>query len=119
MEKEGNNPYVIIQSTTFGAPVVSGNISNPLFKQENIVKNGIVAGGVAGGVAIGTTVDSAFGFSDGGLLSGLGGGIGKKVSSDFVNRITSDTNTSPNIIRYFGGSYFCLGLQCNRNHALI
>ena len=29
-KKEGNNPYGIIQSKTFGAPVVSGNISNPL-----------------------------------------------------------------------------------------
>ena len=31
-KKEGNNPYGIIQSKTFGAPVVSGNISNPLLK---------------------------------------------------------------------------------------
>ena len=67
---------------------------------KNIVKNEIVAGGVAGGLAIGTTVDSV-GFSDGGLLFGLGGDIGKKVSTDFSNRITSDTNTSPNRIRYF------------------
>ena len=29
--KEGN-PYGIIQSKTFGAPTVSGNISNPLLK---------------------------------------------------------------------------------------
>ena len=28
--------------------------------------------------------------------------ICKKVSSDFANKITSDTNTSPNIIKYFG-----------------
>ena len=42
------------------------------------------------------------GFSDGGLLSGLGGDMSKKVSTDFPNRITSDTNTSPNRIRYFG-----------------
>ena len=28
-KKEGNNPYGIIQSKTFGAPTVSGNISNP------------------------------------------------------------------------------------------
>ena len=99
-KKEGSNPYGIIQSKTFGAPTVSGNISNPLLK--NIVKDEIVAGGVAGGLAIGASVDSAIGFSDGGLLSGLGADIGKKVSSDFANRITSDTNTSPDRIRYFG-----------------
>ena len=99
-KKEGNNPYGIIQSKTFGAPTVSGNISNPLLK--NIVKNEIVGAGAAGGLAIGATVDSAIGFSDGGLLSGLGADIGKKVSSDFANRITSDTNTSPDRIRYFG-----------------
>ena len=69
---------------------------------KNIVKDEIVGAGVAGGLAIGTTVDSATGFSDGGLLSGLGADIGKKVSSDFANRITSDTNTSPDRIRYFG-----------------
>ena len=33
-KKEGNNPYGIIQSKTFGAPVVSGNISNPLLKHS-------------------------------------------------------------------------------------
>ena len=48
------------------------------------------------------SADTAIGFSDGGLLTGLGADIGKKVSSDFANRITSDTNTSPNRIRYFG-----------------
>ena len=47
-------------------------------------------------------MDSAIGFTDGGLLSGLGADIGKKVSTDFANRITSDTNTSPDRIRYFG-----------------
>ena len=31
-KKEGNNPYGIIQSKTFGAPAVSGNISKPLLK---------------------------------------------------------------------------------------
>merc|ERR1711966_56971 len=67
-----------------------------------IVKDEIVAGGVAGGLAVGSTMDSAIGFSDGGLLSGLGADIGKKVSSDFANRITSDTNTTPDRIRYFG-----------------
>ena len=47
-------------------------------------------------------MDSAIGFSDGGLLTGMGADIGKKVSTDFANRITSDTNTSPDRIRYFG-----------------
>ena len=98
--KEGNHPYGIVQSKTFGAPTVSGNISNPILK--NIVKNAIVGAGVAGGLAIGASADSAIGFSDGGLLSGLGVDIGKKVSSDFANRITPGTNTSPNRIRYFG-----------------
>ena len=99
-KKEGNNPYGIVQSKTFGAPTVSGNISNPLLK--NIVKDEIVGAGVAGGLAIGASVDSAIGFSDGGLLTGMGADIGKKVSTDFANRITSDTNTSPDRIRYFG-----------------
>ena len=31
-KKEGNNPYGIIQSKSFGSPTVSGNISNPLLK---------------------------------------------------------------------------------------
>ena len=69
---------------------------------KNIVKHEIVGAGVAGGLAIGASVDSATGFSDGGLLSGLGADMGKQILSDFSNRITSDTNTSPNRIRYFG-----------------
>jgi len=51
---------------------------------------------------IGASADAAIGFSDGGLLTGMGADIGKKVSTDFANRITSDTNTSPDRIRYFG-----------------
>ena len=51
---------------------------------------------------IGASADAATGFADGGLLSGLGADIGKKVSSDFANRITEDTNASPDRIRYFG-----------------
>ena len=47
-------------------------------------------------------MDSAIGFSDGGLLTGMGADIGKKVSTDFSNRVTSDTNSSPDRIRYFG-----------------
>ena len=99
-KKEDGNPFGIVQSKTFGAPVVSGNIKSPLLR--NIVKDEIVAAGVAGGVAVGSTMDSAIGFSDGGLLTGMGADIGKKISSDFANRITSDTNTSPNRIRYLG-----------------
>ena len=45
---------------------------------------------------------SATGFSDGGLLFALGTDIGKKVTIDFANRVTSDTNTSPDQVRYFG-----------------
>jgi hypothetical protein len=99
-KKQDGNPYGIVQSKTFGAPTVSGNISNPLFK--NIVKDEIVGAGVAGMGYIGASADSAIGFADGGLLSGLGADIGKKISTDFANRITSDTNTSPDRIRYFG-----------------
>ena len=50
---------------------------------------------------ISASADTAIGFSDGGLLTGMGADIGKKVSADFANRIT-DTNTSPNRIRYLG-----------------
>jgi hypothetical protein len=99
-KKQDGNPYGIVQSKTFGAPTVSGNISNPLLK--NIVKDEIVSAGVAGGLSIGAFADSAIGFADGGLLAGLGADIGKKVSTDFANRLTSDTNTSPDRIRYFG-----------------
>ena len=67
-----------------------------------MVKDSILDLGVAGGVAIGASADSAIGFADGGLLSGLGADIGKKVSSDFANRLTEDTNTPPDRIRYFG-----------------
>ena len=69
---------------------------------KNIIKNGIVAGGVAGMGYIGTSADAAIGFSDGGLLTGMGADIVKKVSTDFANRITSDTNSSPDRILYFG-----------------
>ena len=99
-KQQDGNPYGIIHSISLGSPTVSGNISSPLLK--NILKNEIVAGGVAGMGYIGTSADAAIGFSDGGLLIGLGADIGKKVSSDFANRITSDTNTSPDRIRYFG-----------------
>ena len=57
-KKEGNNPYGIIKSKTFGAPVVSGNIGSSLGK--SIAKNSILDLGVAGGVY----ADSAIGFAD-------------------------------------------------------
>ena len=31
-KQQGNNPYGIVQSKTFGAPVVSGNIKSPILK---------------------------------------------------------------------------------------
>ena len=34
-KKEGNNPYGIVQSKTFGAPTVSGNMSNPFIKKHS------------------------------------------------------------------------------------
>ena len=69
---------------------------------NNIAKDEIITAGAAGGLAIGAPADSAIGFADGGLLSCLGAEIGKKVSSDFANRLTEDTNTSPDRMRYFG-----------------
>ena len=62
----------------------------------------MLGAGVAGVEYLGAPADPAIGFSDGGLLTGLGVDIGKKVSIDFANRITPDTNTSPDRIRYFG-----------------
>ena len=32
-KQEGNNPYGVIQSKTFGAPTVSGNMKSPLLKR--------------------------------------------------------------------------------------
>ena len=102
-KKEGNNPYGIVHSKTFGAPVVSGNIGSSFGKLgKTIVKDGILELGVAGGVAIGAPADYAIGFSDGGLLTGSGADIGKKISTDMANRLTKDNNTSPDRIRYFG-----------------
>ena len=77
-------------------------VTYQIYYKKNIVKDEIITAGTASGLTIGTTVDSAIGFSDGGLLSGLGADIGKKVSTDFSNRITSDNSTSPNRIRYLG-----------------
>ena len=47
-------------------------------------------------------MDAGIGFSDAGLLSALGSDIGKKVSTDMANRLTSDNNTNVDRIRYFG-----------------
>ena len=60
---------------------------------------------------IGASADTVIGFSNGGLLIGLGSDIGKKVSSDFANRITEDTNTSPDGIKYFGDPTFAFDFQ--------
>ena len=70
--------------------------------KKNIVKDEIVGAGVAGMGYIGTSADAALGFSDGGLLTGIGADIGKEVSSDFANRITEGTDTSPDRIKCFG-----------------
>ena len=54
-------------------------------------------------LATGATADSATGFADGGLLTGLGAEIGKiRFQPMMANRLTSDNNTSPDRIRYFG-----------------
>ena len=52
--KEGNNPYGIVQSKTFGAPVVSCNLGSSLGKVGKImVKDEIIGAGVAGGAITG------------------------------------------------------------------
>ena len=51
---------------------------------------------------IGAFADAAIGFSDGGLLTGIGADICKKIGTDMANRLTEDTHTSPNRIRYVG-----------------
>ena len=101
--KKCNNPYGIIQSKTFGAPVVSGNLGSRFGEiGKSIIKDEIIGAGVASGLAIGTSADSAIGFADGGLLTGSGADIGKKVSTDMANKLTEDNNISPGRIRYFG-----------------
>ena len=111
-KQEGNNTYGIVQSKTFGAPVVSGNIGSSFGKLgKTIVKDGILDLGVAGGVAIGASADSAIGFSDGGLLTGLGADIGKAISTDMANRLTEDKHTSPDIIQYFGDLVSAMGFN--------
>ena len=78
-KKEGNNTYGIVQSKTFGAPVVGGNLGSRFVKLcKTIARDEIIGAGVAGGVAIGASADSAIGLVGGGLLTGLGADIGKK-----------------------------------------
>ena len=102
-KKEGDNPYGIVQSKTFGSPTVSGNLgSTSGAVGKSIIKNSILDLGVASGVAIGASADSAIGFSDGGVLTGLGADIGKRIPTDMANRVTEDTNTTPDRTRYFG-----------------
>ena len=98
-----------MQSKTFGAPTVSGNISNPVLK--TIATDEIIGAGAAGMGYIGGTIDSAIGFSDAGLLTGLGADIGENLGNDFANRITEDTNTNPDRIRYFGDPVSMFGFN--------
>ena len=88
-KQEGNKPYGIVQSKTFGAPAVPGNLGSRFGKVgKTVVNDEIIGAGVAGGVAIGGSADSAIGFADGGLLTGVGADIDKNISSDMANRLT-------------------------------
>ena len=99
-KQEGNNPYGIIQTKIFGAPVVGCNLGNRFGKLgKTIVKDCILDLGVAGGVAIGASADSAIGCSDGGVLTGLGADMVKKVATDMGDRLTGDNDTSPGRVR--------------------
>ena len=60
---------------------------------------------------IGAFADAAIGFSDGGLLTGIGADICKKIGTDMANRLTEDTNTSSNRIRYFGDPISAFGFN--------
>ena len=83
---EGDNPYVIIQSKTFGALVASGNLDGRFGDfGKSAVKNGILDLGIAGGVATGGVLDAAIGLSDRGILSTMGAGIGKKITTVMGN----------------------------------
>ena len=111
-KNEGNNPYEIVQSKTFGAPVASGNLGSRFGKLcKTIIKDELIGAGVASGLAIGTSADSAIGFADGGLLIGLGADIGKEVSTDMANTLTEYNNTSPDRVRYFGGPISVMGFN--------
>ena len=65
-KQEGDNPYGIVHPTSFGAPVVSGNLGNRFGEFGKSVVNG---GILASGVPIGTCSDASIGFADAGLLS--------------------------------------------------
>ena len=59
-KQQGDNPYGIVQSKTFGALAVSSDLGSSLGKVgKSIVKNSTLDLGVAGGLAIGASVDSA------------------------------------------------------------
>ena len=78
-KKEGNNPYEVIQSKTFGAPIVSGSLGSSLSKVGKIIIKGCILDlSVAGGAVLGASADSAIGFADGGLLTRMGADIGLK-----------------------------------------
>ena len=77
-KKEGNNPYGIIPSKTFGAPVVSRNIGSSFGKVgKSMVKNSILYLGVAGEVY----ADSVIGFADGSLITKLSADIANDMST--------------------------------------
>ena len=119
IQKEGDNPYGLIQSKTYGAPTVSGNIGSSLGDfGKTIVNNGILDLGTGVGAGIGASVDWAMGFADGGLLTGLGADMGNKLATDLGNRLTEDTNTNVDRIRYVGDP-LCFGLQCNNSISFI
>ena len=101
--KEGSNPYGIIQSKTFGAPTVSGDLGSSLGKVgKSIVTNSTLDLGVAGGVAMGASADSAYWVFGWWSFTRNGAEICKQISTDMANRSTEDNNTRPDRIRYFG-----------------
>ena len=51
--KQGDNPYGIVQSKTFGAPTVSGILGSSLGEFGNVVKNAISDSAIAGATALG------------------------------------------------------------------
>ena len=109
-KQEVDNPYGIVQSKIFGAPVFSGNLGSRVGELcKTIIKDSILDLGVANGVSIGASLDSAIGFIDGGLLIGLGADTGKMISTDMGNRLTEINNTSPDTVIYFGDPISALG----------
>ena len=91
---------------------MSGNLGSLLGEVgKTIIKDEIIGAGVASGTALGASDDSFIGFADGGLLTGMGADKGKTISTDMANRLTSDTNTSPDRIIYFGDPISALGFN--------